>query len=335
MGDVTEVIETQTAEPADQGSLDERLLKSVESKVLAATESETANTEAEVAQEAKPAGTEEAAKEQTETKAPEKIEVTDDQLADTKFWGSLDAEGWRSMEHHYPVATKYAKAGQAAATRMTNKAREEADAIRKGVQPLEEAAQVTAKPKVSEAMKAALKKANSLDEDEAIEGQLEVAELVAAEREERRTATETAKQKEAREVITSAFKIAETALPAIKTIPNEELDKVYDSDADLQADMAAAESHPDKQQRARLIANVLKECGRRVIAQKDEAARADAAAKAAEKKTKDQERLRSTEQSPITSLVETPSGKGPGGAKTFDKDGLDFINRQLVAAAPR
>ncbi len=327
MDDELEVV-APAAEETETASFDERLEKFVTEQVSATTDS--ASTEEPVTEEA-PAPAETEKVEEPAPVVPEKIVVTDEQLRDKKYWGGLDAAGWQRMERDYPVATAHVKAAQAAGTRIVNEAREAAAAMKPKEEPTSEA---TPK-KVSTEMRAALLKAQSLDEDEAIEGAAEVARLTVREERERERTAQAEEAQVASEVLTNAYNLAVSELPALKTIPDKDLDAEVEGSPKMMRKINAATSHPDREQRELLIADVMVEAGRSIVAKRQAAVDADAQKKAADKKAADQARLRSNERNPSAHIVDTQSGKGPGGKKTIEKDGLTFVQNQLAAHAAK
>jgi hypothetical protein len=123
MDEVTATTTTQTQpEATEPKPLRERLEAIVDQHSEAeAADPAAAQAPATDGDQAPQTGSEQAA--ETPVQEPEKIEVTADQLADSKYWGALDAEGWKRMERDYPVQTKFIKSAQAAATRIVNDAR--------------------------------------------------------------------------------------------------------------------------------------------------------------------------------------------------------------------
>lgn len=157
---------------------------------------------------------------------PEKIDVSPDQLADTAYWGKLDADGWKRMERDYPVATAYAKAGQAAATRMTNAARKEAT-------PTQERSTPLPNDEPSAELIAAVEMSQSLDPKEAARGHVRIAKLTApAVLKENGFDPATA---QAKATVDSAYLAAVAELPELATLDPKELDVVVDSNRTLKA----------------------------------------------------------------------------------------------------
>jgi hypothetical protein len=106
--------------PSHREVLEQRFDKFVQSESEGATQDAPAGEKPADEAPVKPEAAAADAKpdEKTPVEEPAKIEVTPEQLADTKYWGSLDADGWKRMERDYPVATAHVKAGQAAASRI-------------------------------------------------------------------------------------------------------------------------------------------------------------------------------------------------------------------------
>lgn len=125
-----------------------------------------------------------AAPAETAAVVPEKVEVAADQLADTKYWGALDAQGWQRMERDYPAETKLVKAAQAAGSRIVNAARQEAETLRGGTRDAalsqETRTDTQSDEEPSPELLAAIELSQSFDPKEAAKGHLEIARLTAA-----------------------------------------------------------------------------------------------------------------------------------------------------------
>jgi hypothetical protein len=249
---------------------------------------------------------------------------TDEELEDDAFFDKLDAAGWDKLRVYSPALFKMGK--QVASLRG------KAGAALKGKpEPTETRSEATP-PKVSAEMRAALLKQQSLDEDEALEGAAEVARLTLREERAREREQQNAEQQDAQAVYNDAYEVAAKELPALADIPDEELDKAVESSPRLMRKLTAATSHPNREQRVLLVADVMEEAGRSVVAKRQSAEKAEVEAKAAQKKAADQERLRSNESNPSRHLVDTPGGAVTRTTrKSFETDGLAFIQSQISA----
>lgn len=329
--EITDASETPAAEPQVEKTFDERLLESIEGQLQqdgddAAAESVTddAAKETETVEEPAAAETETPAVVEPKTTTTTEPPFTEEQLQDEAFFDKLDKDGWAKLQTYNPALYKMGK--QVASLRG------KAGAALKNVPavPSEERSEAEP-PKVSEAMKVALRKAQSLDEDEALEGAAEVARLTLREERAREQETQQKVKQEAKEVFDAAFDMAAAELPEIANISDAELDKVVESSPKLMQKLRAALSHPEKEQRVLLVADVMESAGRVVIAARQAADRTKADAEAEAKKADVQKRLRSNESNPAKHLVETPGGKQlPRTGKSFEADGLAFVQSQLA-----
>lgn len=328
MPEEAEVITAPETEPAKE-SFEERGMKFVEQQfeaIGAATESATAEAvptpEAPVAAEAK-----------TETPAvepktePEPEPFTAEQMSDDAFFDKLDKAGWERLEKLHPALFKMGKA--------VASARGKAFARLKGLpEPPKEEPNVTPKPDdLTEAIKAAKRKRDSLDEDESLRGELELAELLTQQREEKRNAARAAQQKEMDGILANAQELAVAEEPEIANVSEDDLDAVVAKSPRMKRALSAAIHHPDSAQRAQLIADVMVDAFGVIKSTRQSATATEAKRKADEKAEADKARLRSNANNPAAPIAETPSGKSQNGAKTFEKDGLNFIQSQLNTAA--
>jgi len=325
------VVVTETPAATDTRPLDERLQAYVDEQVgLATTEQETVEEpkpeEAAPAPAAGEAKTDEAKPDTKEAAA--KVEVAPEQLGDPKYWGSLDADGWQRMERDYPVETKHVKAAQAAATRIVNEARKSTQEP-----PKEESNATPMKPDLTEAIKAAKRKRDSLDEDESLEGELELAELLTQQREGKRREVLAAQQKEMNGILANAKELAVAEEPELANTSDDELDAVVDKSPKMRRALSAAIHHPDSAQRAQLIADVMVDAYGVLKSTRQSATATEAKRKADEKTAADQARMRSNANNSSVPIAETPSGKSQSGPKTFEKDGMAVIQAKLNAQA--
>lgn len=225
----TPVPQTPPAEPEAPKSLRERqeaIVDRFTSEAEAVDDAAAANTPAaEGTQTADPAGSE-ANAEETPVPQPERIEVTPEQLADTKYWGGLDAEGWKRMERDYPVATKIVKAGQAASSRLVNEAR-------KQTPPVQQREAEPSNDEPSAELLAAVEMSQSLDPKEAAKGHLRIAKLTASV--VLKEGGVDPERNRASAIQSEAYSAAVAELPALATLNAVELDEVLDSTRYLKA----------------------------------------------------------------------------------------------------
>lgn len=334
--ETTEATETPTTEtPAVEAkSFDDRLMEFVEEQVKqdtadgAATDSATDDAAVtETAETTEAAATKETpAPVETKTTAATEPPFTEEQLNDDAFFDKLDAAGWEKLKAFSPALHNMGK--------QVARLRGKAGAALKGQpQPTEERSEATP-PKVSDAMKAAIRKSQSLDEEEAIEGQAEVALLAVREEREREQQAQAEAKKESKAVYDDAYTIAKAELPDLDTIPDKELDEAVESSPKLMRKLEAAGSHPNRDQRVLLIADVMEEAGRLVVAKRQAATKAADETKAATKAADTKARVQSNATNPAQLLADTPGGQQTRKTgKSFEKDGLAFIQDQLKSIA--
>ena len=166
---------------------------------------------------------------ETPTPEPEKLEVTPERLADSKFWGSLTKEQWALMERDHPVETKLIKSAQAAATRIVNAAR---------TQPSPETptpTRIDASPddEPSPEFLAAYEMSQSFDPKEAAKGQLRMMQLAAPTVLKENGFDPNRAKSDA--VIASAYQQATEAFPELATFEPKELEAVIDGSRALLA----------------------------------------------------------------------------------------------------
>lgn len=164
------------------------------------------------------------------TEAPAKIEVTPEQLADTKYWGGLDADGWKRMERDYPVATAHVKAGQAAASRFLTEARKAAPP------PPERPDKTPSDEEFSAEYLEAVELSQSFDIKEAAKGRRLLAKLD-AQVIAKEIGVDPA-QNQAQALAQSAYALAleqshEAGVPELATYDMRELQKIVESDPAL------------------------------------------------------------------------------------------------------
>lgn len=332
MGDETEVIAAPEAEAQPEQSFEERGLKFVESQIEAV--SAAAESTADDAAQTETETVAEPAKETpgVETKTEDTPEpFTAEQMGDPAFFDKLDKDGWDRLNKLHPAL--YTMGKQVAS------ARGKANAALKGLpkEPPPETTEDTSKAQ----LKAAWKKSQSLDEDEAFEGSVEYSRLLLAQEATPTLGINPAVTK-ANAILSRAFDVALTGdgvtLPAFKelsTLPSEELDAIVEADPFLMQSLEFSASLPDDK-RVAMVAGVMQQAGRKLIAQKQSKAATDAAALEADKakKAESQRRLRSNTNNQGAVIIDSQSGRMPDGKRTFAKDGQAFIEKQLKAALP-
>ena len=330
--EIPEATETPATEAATEPkSFDERLMESIEGQLQqqeaegAATDGTTDDAAATETDDTPAAdATKETPAVETKTTTTAEPPFTEEQLDDEAFFDKLDTPGWEKLKAYNKALYNMGK--------QVARLRGKAGAALKNQPPSEQEARSEAPPKVSDALKAAIRKSQSLDEDEAIEGQAEVVRLTLREERdsERRAQQEAAKESQA--VYTEAYEMAVTAMPDLASISDADLDQAVDANPKLTRKLKAAASHPDRDERVFIVSEVMEEAGRAVVAKRQAAQKADADTKAAAKKADDQARLRSNETNPSRHLVDTPSGQQPRtGKKSFEKDGLAHIQGLMSA----
>jgi len=249
---------------------------------------------------------------------------TPEQLADPKHWDRLDKAGWERAARLHPVETARVKAGYAAASRIAEDARIKAQSSRPEPEK-------PAEPDV-DPYQEALQKTDSLDAQERAEGFRALARLEAEKLFQESGIDPIATQATATE--RAAFRAAVGVLPELASLSSADLDAAVESDPDLTDDVQFAVTLRDKAARERLLSKVMVRAGRIVLSKQAEAkaatkANEERAAKAA-KEAEAQRRLRSNQTNASTTVVETPTGKPPGGETTIE----EFV-RSKVAALPR
>lgn len=251
------------------------------------------------AKPANPDGSEKPAAEASPSQ-PEKLAVTAEQLADTKYWGALDEDGWKRMERDYPVETKYVKSAQAAATRIVNTARKEAP------KPPEEARHDDARPddEPSAELIAAVEMTQSLDSKEAAKGHLLIAELTASAVLKKGGIDPNRAQAEA--TMAEAAAIATKILPELKKLNSDELDAAAEESPVLMALINTGNADN--------VALAMVEAGRVVIGRKSAKAAADKAAAdkaAADAKKEATLKIVQSNAKPASATLLTPHGAAP------------------------
>jgi len=160
---------------------------------------------------------------------PEKIVVSPDQLADTAYWGKLDADGWKRMERDYPTETKLVKSWQATVTRVENRKRVEAQAP----PPEQRSTTLPDDEKPSAELLAAVRMSQSLDDDEAARGHLLIAKLTTP-AVLKENGFDPAKA-QAQATVDAAYAAAVVELPELATFASAELDEAVNSNRTLKA----------------------------------------------------------------------------------------------------
>jgi hypothetical protein len=331
MDEETEVIATPETEAQPEQSFEERGLKFVESQMQAAsaatesTADDAAQTETEIVAEP-------AKETPVETKTEDTPEpFTAEQMGDPAFFDKLDKEGWDRLNKLHPGL--YTMGKQVAS------ARGKANAALKGL-PKEPPPETTEDPDRAK-LKAAWQKSQSLDNDEAFEGSVEYNRLLLAQEATTTLGINPAATK-AQALLSKAFDVAitgdGTALPAFKelsTLPGDELDAIVEADPFLMQTLELSASLPDDK-RIAMVAGVMQQAGRKLVAQKQSKAATDATAAEAEKtkKAEAQKRLRSNANNQGAVIVESQSGRLPDNKVTFATHGLASIEKKLKAALP-
>lgn len=282
MGDEVEVVAPKAAEPEAAKPPSRREVLEQRFDTFVKSESEGAAQEAPAGEKpaaevpAKPEAEAAAAKSeeaQPKIEEPAKIEVTPEQLADSKYWGSLDAEGWKRMERDYPVATAHVKAGQAAASRIVAEARKTATPP-----PPERTDETPSDEEFSPEYLEAIELSQSLDVKEAARGRRILArldaEIIAKE------IGVDPQQNKADAVAQSAYQNALAQMPELATFDMKELAKIVEADPALKYLVEQVGT-------AEAITSAMLSSGRTYKAQK---AQADVAAKAAAEQKKADEK---------------------------------------------
>jgi hypothetical protein len=331
MDEETEVIAAPEAEAQPEQSFEERGLKFVESQMQAASAA-AESTADDAAQTETDAVAEPAKETPVETKTEEEVQpFTAEELADDAFFDKLDKDGWDRLQKLNPALHKMGKA--------VASARGKAYARLKGLPP-EPAPETTEDPNRAK-LKAAWQKSQSMDEDEAFEGSVEYSRLLLAQEATTTLGINPAATK-AQALLSKAFDVAitgdGTTLPAFKelsTLPGDELDAIVEADPFLMQTLELSASLPDDK-RIAMVAGVMQQAGRNLIAQKQSKAATDAAAAEAEKtkKAEAQKRLRSNANNQGAVIVDAQSGRLPDNKVTFATHGLASIEKKLKAALP-
>lgn len=305
-------------------SLSERIEKSVTEQWQRAATEESASEPEAAAEEAteQPAGSEQRAEGTTET-APEKFEVTPEQLADTKFWGGLDKAGWERMQQHYPVATQLVKAAQAAGTRIVNEARRTAPPT------AETANEKPTEAQPSPELMAAIQKANSMNDKEAAEGLQKVIELTLESALPKFGVDPAANRVAAMEQ--AALKVAIEEMPVIASYSENELVEAIKGDPALVRLVGIVDQVKDERARVEMAASIIMRAGQTVAEQRKGQADSQAATKQAEidKKKNVQRKVNSNASIPSSTVAESPSGGAPKGRPTIK----EFVEKEWAKVA--
>lgn len=312
---VEEPIATEPPAPAEM--TDEALAKTIHDKLeaargeLAATEGEEG---AEPKAEANAAAKGEAPKSEEGQGATEPP-FTAEQMADPAFFDSLGKDGWARLEKFNPALFKMGKAVASA----RGKAYAEVQKLK--AQEPQPKAEEAPKSRLTPEMKAAWDKKQSLDPEEAIEGELEWTRLT---QEASRDPEEVVRQN-----LSAAFRVAAGELPELVDLSDAELDAAVEGDDDLLEALELASTLP-KDQQVRLVANVMRRAGKIVLSNRATKAAADkteADKKAADdKKAESQKRLKDNQNNASETIT-----KGQTGAKTAPADLSDASMRASIA----
>jgi hypothetical protein len=316
----TEVVATTETKPEVTESLTESMAKFVEGEYGKAAAEESSAAQTEETTEAKAADTTEAKADETPVQAaPEPF--TTEQISDPKFWDSLDKAGWERAAKLHPVETARVKASYAAASKIAAAAKAKSE-------PAEE--RTEAPKQLNADWKEALRKANSLDEDEAIEGQRLIAKLTL--REALPEFGINPAETQARAIERNAYQIAVEGLPELDSLSDDVLNAAVEADPFLMQNVQIAASLP-AQQSVALLANVMKQAGSAVLAKQkaEETSKAATAAAEAEKKQAQQKKVRSNANIASNVVVEQPFAGKP----TKDETPEQYINRMWQEAAAR
>lgn len=258
-----------------------------------------------------------------------KVEVTPEQLADSKYWGSLDHEGWERMERDYPVETKSIKTAQATINRMMSEARAEVDRIKNEGAPTQPTEPRTEQhdDEPSEELIAAIERARSLDPIEAAKGEIEkqrlLAGLVAKE-----IGFDSSAAREAKVYQGALAKAAKEVPELASFVGNKDdrlaLDKIIDQSPSLSrlSQLGGEENYM----------TVMIEAGRTLKAQRaSEKAAADAAATQAAADAKKKERQGIVQSNARTAAGEITQPHGTTtAAKTIDQRLSDRYDREVA-----
>lgn len=260
---------------------------------------------------------------------PAKIEVSPEQLADTKYWGSLDKAGWERMERDYPVATAHVKAAISAGSRIVQAAKAEAKTA--VPPPQEQQAQPT-----STSFDEAFERSQSLDPDEAKRGFMDAVALFVREQVLPQAGVDPV-EGQAKAIASSAYEQALAEVPELQELQDDkELDAVVDSDPGL-LELLQIASESDKATAARLTTRVMVTAARTVLQNRATKAKADETAKAAkeaeDKRAEDakQKRLRANQQSPSQVALKSQVGASPKRTPTTE----DVVDEQIAAYVRR
>jgi len=329
----TEVTETQSTEAQEEQSFDQRVMKSVETKLQAAsaaaesTADDATQTETETVAETETETPEVETKTETE---PEPF--TAEQMGDPAFFDKLDKDGWDRLNKLHPAL--YTMGKQVAS------ARGKANAALKGL-PKEPPPEQTENPNRAK-LRAAWERSQSLDPDEAFEGSVEYSRLLLAQEAPTTLGIDPAQTK-AGAILSRAFNLALTgngatlpAFPELAKLDNAALDAIVESDPFLMQTLEMGALLPDDKHAA-VVAGVMQQAGRQLIARQKAKETTDAAAVEAEKakKAESQKRLRSNVNNQGALITDTQSGRMPEGKRTFQKDGMAYIEKQLKAVTPQ
>lgn len=324
--------DTTTVTPAPETKADEKPLSArerglkvaTEAWQRAATEESAADTTEKPAEATAAAPAPEPAAEAPETKAEEPFKP--EQLSDRKFWDSLDKAGWAKAEKLHPVETARVKAAYVAAGRIAEEARQQAAQNRPAAPATEQPVDKKASPELREA----IRKANSLDEDESAEGLQAIVKLtIPSALKEFGINTDEAKTV-ALEQMAYATVVAEN--PAIAEVDLKAMNDVVIAQPALANMLDIAATMPDEQ-RVAITANVIRIASGAVMAQQKAVSEAAAAKKAAEteKTRKTQATVRSNAANPANVVVESPSGGAPAGKPDWKKN----VEQRWLAAAEK
>lgn len=304
--------EPQSAQPE---ALSDRMLKSVSDKWQGAAEESPVEETPVEAEAEKPAAEEAETPAEVEAKPVADQPFTAEEIADPKHWNRLDKAGWEKAARLHPVETSLVKAAFRAASLKAIEGKREQPS------PAEERADAPAK--ISPAIRDAVRKANSLDEEEAVEGLQDLMKLTLKDAlpefgidpdETRAVAT-----------IKQAHRIAVEQMPELAELDIAELDAALDGDEALLA--LVATNDPKN------VALAMRSAGRKVLESKSSAKAAEDAKKAGEKaKLVDkQKREKSNAHNVSNTIVDTPAGATPKGKETVEQ----YVNRQWAEVSAK
>jgi hypothetical protein len=255
--------------------------------------------------------------------APAKIEVSPEEIADTKYWGSLDKAGWERMERDYPKETASYKAAITAGSRAVQAARAEAQEILRAARAGAPNSEQTGKP-TSTSFDEAFERSQSLDPDEAKAGFMDAVKIFVRENVLPEAGVDPV-EGQAKAVASSAYEQAIAEVPELSELQDsKELDAAVDGDPGL-LELLEIASKSEPEAAVRLTKRVMVTAARTVLANRATKAKEAEAAKAAKedeaKKVEDakQKRLRENQQNPSQAALKTQTGAAPRKAMSVEE----------------